>query len=156
MADLFNNIILCRECGKEMRKETILKSGIPLRIAFCEKCKKKEYHPLDLQRLREFQQIKQKPFRVKLRMVGNSYAVSIPKEIIDFFEDAEKLTEEVEMQFAEFDKLMLSFNQKFFNTKYFGRSFVKAEKEEKEQREPRESSTKKPSERYKDQDNQDK
>ena len=44
-------------------------------------------------------------------MVGNSHTVSIPKEIIDFFEEADRMFEEVEMQFSEFDKLMLSFHQ---------------------------------------------
>ena len=111
MPDLFDNVILCRQCGKEMQKETIVKNGVSLRSAHCEKCHKREFHPLDLEKFREFQELKQRPFRVKLRMVGNSYAVSIPREIIDFFEDADRMFEEVEMQFSEFDKLMLSFHQ---------------------------------------------
>ncbi len=112
MTDLFDNIIICKDCGKRMKKAEIVRNGIPIRYAFCEKCGKKEYHPLDIERYKEFQQLKQRPFRVKLRMVGNSYAVSIPRQIIDFFSDAKKLTEEVEMQFAEFDKLMLTFHEK--------------------------------------------
>lgn len=112
MPDLFDNVILCRQCGKEMQKETIVKNGVSLRSAHCEKCHKREFHPLDLERFKEFQELRQRPFRVKLRMVGNSYAVSIPREIIDFFEEADRMVEEVEMQFSEFDKLMLSFHQR--------------------------------------------
>ncbi len=112
MPDLFDNVILCRQCGKEMQKETVVKNGVSLRSAHCEKCHKREFHPLDLERFKEFQEIRQRPFRVKLRMVGNSHTVSIPKEIIDFFEDADRMFEEVEMQFSEFDKLMLSFHQR--------------------------------------------
>lgn len=97
-----------------MFKESIIKNSIHIRAAVCRKCGKKDYHPLDLERYKEFQRIRQRPFRVKLRMVGNSYAVSIPKEIIDFFSEAEKLTEEVEMHISEFDKLMLNFHQKVF------------------------------------------
>ena len=111
MSDLFDNVILCRQCGKEMQKETIVKNGVTLRSAHCEKCHKREFHPLDLAKLREFQELRQRPFRVKLRMVGNSYAVSIPREIIDFFEEADRMFEEVEMKFSDFDKLMLSFHQ---------------------------------------------
>ena len=112
MPDLFDNVILCRQCGKEMQKETIVKNGASLRSAHCEKCHKREFHPLDLERFKEFQELRQRPFKVKLRMVGNSYAVSIPREIIDFFEEADRMVEEVEMQFSEFDKLMLSFHQR--------------------------------------------
>ena len=107
MADLFDNTILCRQCGKEMQKDITIRNSIRLRTAACEKCGKKEFHPLDLERYKEFQQIKQRPFRVKLRMVGNSYAVSIPREIIDFFSDAENIVEEVEMHILEFDKIMV-------------------------------------------------
>ncbi len=114
MADLFDNVILCGQCGKEMFKDQIIKNGMRIRSAACEKCGKKEFHPLDLERYKEFQQIRQRPFRVKLRMVGNSYAVSIPREIIDFFSEAEKIAEEVEMHISEFDKLMLIFHQKVF------------------------------------------
>lgn len=109
MADLFDNIILCRECGREMQKQVIVRNGISIRTAICRKCNKKEYHPLDMEKYKEFQGLRQKLFRVKLRIVGNSYAVSIPKEIIDFFAEADRLAEEVEMQFAEFDKLLLKF-----------------------------------------------
>ena len=120
MADLFDNTILCRQCGKEMQKDITIKNSMHIRSATCEKCGKKEFHPLDLERYKEFQQIKQRPFRVKLRMVGNSYAVSIPREIIDFFSDAENIVEEVEMHILEFDKIMVSFKQKVFKRRKFG------------------------------------
>ncbi len=95
-----------------MHKEEVARSGITLRAAVCSKCERREYHPLDAEKYRAFMQLRSKPFKVKLRLVGNSYAVSIPKEIIDFFDEADKLVEEVHLQMAEFDKLMLVFSGK--------------------------------------------
>lgn len=114
MADLFDNIIICNNCGTRMSKCQTLKNRILIRTALCKKCGKKDFHPLDMEKYKQFQQLRQKPFRVKLRMVGNSYAVSIPREIIDFLGQPEKIAQEVEMQFSELDKIMLSFQQKVF------------------------------------------
>ena len=112
MPDLFDNIIICKECGSRMHKEEVARSGITLRAAVCSKCERREYHPLDAEKYRAFMQLRSKPFKVKLRLVGNSYTVSIPKEIIDFFDEADKMVEEVHLQMAEFDKLMLIFGNR--------------------------------------------
>ena len=38
-----------------------------------------------------FVRLKQKEYNVKMRMVGNSYAVSIPREIVDFMQEQDVL-----------------------------------------------------------------
>ena len=112
MSDLFDNIILCKQCGKKMAKGTIIKNGIAIRAAFCKGCEKKDYHPLDLERYNEFRDLKRKPFRVKLRLVGNSYAVSIPKEIVLFMREQEKMFNDiVRLAFDDAKKLKLMFGE---------------------------------------------
>ena len=106
MSDLFYNVILCKECGRKMLKEMIERNGVLLRSAACRNCSRREFHPLDLARHKEFVELRRKSFHVKLRFVGNSYAVSIPREIIDFINAREEL---VEMQLEEFGKLALIF-----------------------------------------------
>jgi hypothetical protein len=59
------------------------KEGLQLRAVECPKCKDKIVHPADLNCQNRFNDLKGKTFNVKLRMVGNSHAVSIPKEIVD-------------------------------------------------------------------------
>jgi len=101
MADLFDNVIMCRECGTKMQKGHLVKNGFTIRAAFCKECNKKEYHPLDLSKYREFQEIKSKPFHVKLRLVGNSYSVSIPREILEFMQDSQEVHESHERMHAK-------------------------------------------------------
>ena len=51
-----------------------------------------------------------KTFRVKMRIVGNSYAVSIPKEIVDFMHEQERMMDDmVRLVFNDARKLSLSF-----------------------------------------------
>jgi len=91
MADLFDQTVLCSECGKKMDKVVLIKNGFKIRALRCEKCQKIIHHPSDVEEYKKFQQLKQKPFAVKLRMVGNSYTVSIPREIIDFHREQEQM-----------------------------------------------------------------
>jgi len=90
MNDLYSGKILCPKCGTLTTKKVMVKDGFQLRILECPKCGNILYHPTDLEKYGEFNKIKNKQFNVKLRMVGNSYTISIPKEIIDFFEEAEE------------------------------------------------------------------
>ena len=48
MSDLFDNTILCKECGRKMLKEIVDKNGVMLRSAVCRNCSRREFHPLDL------------------------------------------------------------------------------------------------------------
>ena len=96
MADLFDQTILCSECGKKMQKVLLVKNGFKIRALRCEKCHKIIQHPSDLEEYKRFMNLKQRPFAVKLRMVGNSYTVSIPREIIDFHREQEQVRREQE------------------------------------------------------------
>ncbi len=82
MQDIFENTILCKHCNKKMQPAQLAKKGFILRALKCDPCKNLIVHPEDLKEYENFQNIKKKQFKVKLRYIGNSYAVSIPREII--------------------------------------------------------------------------
>ncbi len=87
MKDIFENTIICDRCERKTEKQKMVKEGFELRSWVCTSCKNVWYHPADLQEFKNFQELKHKQFQVKLRLVGNSYTVSIPREIIDFQEE---------------------------------------------------------------------
>jgi len=74
-----------------MQKAKAVKNGFVLRLMVCPKCHAKIVHPLDEQEYHKFINLKNKTFHVKMRLVGNSYAVSIPKEIVSFLNEQEKV-----------------------------------------------------------------
>jgi len=103
MADLFDEIIVCSNCGKKMSKVAVEKNGFRMRAFQCERCSKRIYHPSDVEEYKRFQGLRQRPFAVKLRMVGNSYTVSIPREIIDLEKNMHK---EMERQMENMNKIV--------------------------------------------------
>jgi len=110
--DIFDNTILCRKCGKKMKKTKFVKNGFVLRGVACpnESCNEKIIHPIDEQEYNKFINLRNKEFKVKMRLVGNSYAVSIPKEIVSFMNEQEKIMNDmVKLCFEDFGKLSLSF-----------------------------------------------
>lgn len=112
MADIFENTILCRNCNTKMKKAEIVKNGFILRAVVCPRCNDKIIHPADEQEYNKFINLKNKEFRVKMRLVGNSYAVSIPKEIVSFIREQEKIMDDmVRLCFEDFGKLSLSFDE---------------------------------------------
>jgi hypothetical protein len=115
MADIFENTILCKNCKKAMKPILISKNGFNLRAMKCGKCNETIFHPNDQQEYENFIRLKQKEFNVKMRMVGNSYAVSIPREIVDFLQDQEnvmnKMNNMVRLCFQDANRLSLSFGE---------------------------------------------
>jgi hypothetical protein len=126
MMDIFEENIFCSKCGKKMKQVSIVKNGFKIRAMECSKCGKHIYHPADIQEFKRFSHLKRRPFSVKLRMVGHSYVVSIPREIINFQEHAhremrdvqkemakhfEHMNKMVDMWLEEPDKLTLSFEK---------------------------------------------
>lgn len=110
MADIFDNTILCKDCNKEMEKVKIAKNGFLFRAVVCEGCNEKIIHPIDEQEYNKFINLKNKEYSVKMRLVGNSYAVSIPKEIVSFMNAHKRTMDDmVKLCFEEMDKLSLSF-----------------------------------------------
>jgi len=93
MTDIFDAKIICKHCNKEMKSGIAHRNGMELRAMVCPSCKDTILHPADLQCLTRFNDLKGKTFNVKLRMVGNSHAVSIPKEIVDFMNEQKGLHE---------------------------------------------------------------
>ena len=112
MTDIFDNTILCKKCGKKMEKAKIGKNGFVFRAMICPKCNEKIIHPVDEQEYIKFINLRNKQFNVKMRLVGNSYAVSIPKEIVLFMREQEKIFDDiVNLCFEDFGKLSLNFNE---------------------------------------------
>jgi len=110
MVDLFDNTILCSKCDVKMKKAEVTKNGFLLRAVVCPKCNSVIIHPSDEQEYNKFISLKNKDFRVKMRLVGNSYAVSIPKEIVSFIREQEKIMDDmVRLCFEDFGRLSLNF-----------------------------------------------
>lgn len=113
MDDLFDNTILCKECNSQMKKANIIKNGLLLRGVVCINCGHQLIHPIDNQNYNKFIRLKNKEFKVKMRLVGNSYAVSIPKEIVSFMNNQRKLMDDmVRLCFEEVGRLSINFNEK--------------------------------------------
>ena len=111
--DIFDNKILCKHCNKVMTSIEVSKNGYLLRAIECEQCNTKIIHPKDEQEYLNFVHLKKKKFNVKMRFVGNSYAVSIPKEIVNFMKEQEHIFDDmVNLCFEEFGILRLDFNNK--------------------------------------------
>jgi len=111
MLDIFNQTIMCEKCGKKMEKNSVEKNGFKMRTIECGNCNIKIIHPQDLQEYENFMNLKRKNYKVKLRIVGNSYAVSIPREIVDFMHEQEKkMNEMVNLCFEEMGRLSLKFD----------------------------------------------
>ena len=112
MKDIFEHIIFCKGCDSEMEETKVVKNGFLLRAIICKDCKEKIIHPLDEHNYNKFINLKNKEFHVKMRLVGNSYAVSIPKEIVSFMNSPIKMMDNmVRLCFEEMGKLSLSFNE---------------------------------------------
>jgi len=96
-----------------MEKTEVEKNGFILRALECKQCNNKIIHPEDLKEHEDFMNLRRKNFQVKLRFVGNSYAVSIPKEIIDFMQEQEKqMNDMVNLCFEEMGRISLNFDRR--------------------------------------------
>jgi hypothetical protein len=110
--DIFDNKILCSKCESKMQKGEVLKNGFVLRVMVCPRCRDKIVHPVDEQEYNKFINLKNKEFRVKMRVVGNSHTVSIPKEIVSFMRAQEKMMDDmVKLCFEDTGRLSLNFNK---------------------------------------------
>jgi hypothetical protein len=98
-----------------MQKIEVDKRGFKLRAIKCDDCGDVILHPSDKESLQQFNDLKGKNFRVKLRVVGNSHAISIPKEIVNFINemhrDMKKMDDMVRLSFEDFGKLSVRFGE---------------------------------------------
>ncbi len=116
MTDLFANTILCAKCNVKMERIQVNKNGFILKAVMCPKCSAKIIHPRDEQEYEDFINLKKKEFNVKMRYVGNSYTVSIPKEIVTFMKEQEKIMDDmVRLCFEEFGRISLVFGNNNLN-----------------------------------------
>ncbi|MDP3986813.1 MAG: hypothetical protein Q8P81_01150 [Nanoarchaeota archaeon] len=96
-----------------MTRSQIQKNGFLLRALICQDCNEEIIHPTDEQEYHRFINLKNKEFQVKMRLVGNSYAVSIPKEIVSFIREQEKIMDNmVRLCFEDSGRLSLNFGNK--------------------------------------------
>ncbi len=113
MKDINQATILCNNCNTKANKSYIKKDGFNLRAWKCAKCNDEWVHPLDLEEYNRFKRMCKKTYSVKLRLVGNSYAVSIPREIIDFQEEMfSEIDQIIKMSLETPEKLNLFFTKK--------------------------------------------
>lgn len=115
MTDIFETTILCKHCGKKMHPAVVNRDGFELRAVKCENCKDTIIHPADMSSLDHFKDLRGKTFSVKLRVVGNSHAISIPKEIIDFMNEQhrqmkKRMDDMVKLCFEDYGKLSVRFD----------------------------------------------
>ncbi len=114
MKDIFDAKISCKNCNVEMKPIELEKQGFLLRAMECGKCGEKIIHPADLEKLKRYNDMRGKTYSVKLRMVGNSHAISIPKEIVEFINQTRnkmrnQMNDMVRLCFEDFGKLSLDF-----------------------------------------------
>ena len=114
--DLFDAKLICKKCGLEMKPVVVNRKGLNLRAMECSGCKDKIVHPSDLHAFEHYNDLKGKIFNVKLRMVGNSHAISIPKEIVDFFNETsgemnKHFDNMVRLCFEDFGRLSVRFGE---------------------------------------------
>jgi hypothetical protein len=122
MRDIFDAKIICKNCNEEMKPIDIEQEGVHLRAVKCEKCNEEIIHPVDLDKFNHYKKMIGKTYNVKLRVVGNSHAISIPKEILDFIQETrndmkKQMDEMVKLSFEDFGKLSLN----FLGDDFFGR-----------------------------------
>lgn len=134
MADIFDNKVLCRKCDSEMKKSNVSKNGFTLRALVCPnaECREQIIHPVDEGDYNRFINLKNKQYIVKMRPVGNSHVVSIPKEIINFMNEQKKIMDEmVQLCMEDFNKLTLNFRQKArsFNSSFLEPNELKTQRE---------------------------
>jgi hypothetical protein len=111
MTDIFDNTIICKKCNRAMKLTLVSKNGFNLRTMKCSICGETIIHPDDKLEYENFIRLKEKEFNVKMRMVGNSYAVSIPREIVDFMKEQEsRFNDMVRLSFDQLGKVSLMFN----------------------------------------------
>ena len=110
MVDIFDNTILCKHCNNKMEKSLVNKNGFELRAISCKNCKEQIIHPADINSMQNFNNIKDKTYNVKLRIIGNSHAISIPKEIVEFMYQQERAMDNmVRLCFEDMHRLSLRF-----------------------------------------------
>ncbi|MFQ6056575.1 MAG: AbrB/MazE/SpoVT family DNA-binding domain-containing protein [Methanosarcinales archaeon] len=83
--ELKKEIIKC-VCGAWTEPRIFNIEGFEVRGSTCPKCKESYLNGEDSNRIRTYNKLKNKCFTGKIMKFGSSYALSLPKKIIDAFE----------------------------------------------------------------------
>ncbi len=113
MQDIFDHKVLCNQCNVQTIKNYAIKDGFQLRVLECPSCSNVIYHPGDLKEYEEFTKLRAREFNVKLRLVGNSFCVSIPKELIDFHREMEEFNDLVKLSLEKPGRITIFFGGKY-------------------------------------------
>jgi len=95
-----------------MKKIKVLKNGFIFRTLQCLSCNNKIVHPDDEREYKNYINLRNKNYRVKMRMVGNSYTISIPREIVNFINEQNRVMDDmVRLSMEKMGKLSLVFDE---------------------------------------------
>jgi hypothetical protein len=114
MKDIFDAKIVCERCDLQMKPAVVAHRGFEVRVVQCPKCNEAIVHPADAERVKHYDHLKNKQYTVKLRVVGNSHAISIPKELLEFMNEMDRMmhrqmSDMVRLCFEDFGKLRVEF-----------------------------------------------
>ena len=107
--DIFDQVILCSDCHSQTHPHTVLQDGFTIRALQCPQCHKLITHPGDVKDYEHYLALRNRQFHVKLRMVGNSFCVSIPRELITFNRLEHDIDKLVRLMLQEPNKIIIDF-----------------------------------------------
>lgn len=67
------------------RRSTVAYKGYEVRGWACRKCKKEYLHPDDSLKISKLEELKKAGVRVKIRTVGQSLVITLPKELAELY-----------------------------------------------------------------------
>jgi len=73
------------ECGAMASRCTVKYRNYEVRGWVCKKCKKEYIHPEDSLKVSKLEALKKSHLRVKIRTVGQSLVITLPKEIAELY-----------------------------------------------------------------------
>ena len=73
------------ECGNMASKSTVKYKDYEVRGWVCKKCKREYLHPEDSLKISKLEALKKNHIRVKIRTVGQSLVITLPKEIAELY-----------------------------------------------------------------------
>ena len=74
------------ECGHMASKSTVKHKDYEVRGWVCKKCKKEYIHPEDSIKISKLEALKKTGIKVKIRTVGQSLVITLPKELAELYE----------------------------------------------------------------------
>lgn len=73
------------ECGNMASRSTIKYNDYEIRGWICKKCMKEYIHPEDSLKISKIEALKKSGIKVKIRTVGQSLVITLPKELAEVY-----------------------------------------------------------------------